>query len=287
MSAARIAPIADLRRFAVHTITTKPWSLEEAIDNFARAGFGGISIWRDTLEGRDPSAVRRHLAEAGLAGVSLVRGGFFAHSDAAKRREALEDNRRAIAEAEAIGLPLIVLVCGADPAAGLDSSREMIVDALTELSGEAAAAGVRLGIEPLHPMYADTRSAVSTLRTANDLALRVNAAGGSDAEPVVGAVVDVYHLWWDPALPAEIARSAQHNLLQAFHVCDWRVPTRDMLLDRGLMGEGCIDIPAIRGHVERAGFDGLIEVEIFSQENWATNQHDWLARIAAACRESV
>jgi sugar phosphate isomerase/epimerase len=284
------APVTDLKRFALHTITTKPWPIERAIDEYARAGFGGISIWRDAMEGRRPAEVRRRMADAGLAGVSLVRGGFFAHADAAKRAAAMDDNRRCIGEARELGLPLIVLVCGADPALGLEGSRRMITDCLIELIPEAAAAGVHLGIEALHPMYADTRSAVNTLSQSNRMALEVNSRSGAPViggVPVVRSVVDIYHLWWDESLPRDIAAAGSGNLLAAFHVCDWRVPTEHMLLDRGLMGEGCIDIPAIRADVEEAGFRGFIEVEIFSERYWATDQNEWLDRIAGACRTAV
>lgn len=298
----------DLRRFAVHTVTTKPWGIERAVDEYARAGFGGISIWRDAVEGRNPAGVRRLLSEAGLRGVSLVRGGFFARGDSRGYRDALEDNRRCIDEAHGLGLPLIVLVCGADPELGLHESRRRIGDALLELAPEAAAAGVRLGIEALHPMYADTRSAVNTLGQANRIAGAVNAgrggaggprgaggdvsggprgAGGAAGVPTVCSVVDVYHLWWDEALEEDIARGGAEGLLGAFHVCDWRVPTEDMLVDRALMGEGCIDVPGIMRAMERSGFDvhaqGGIEVEIFSEREWAGDQSRWLERIGDAC----
>lgn len=278
----------DLRRFAVHTVTTKPWGIERAVDEYARAGFGGISIWRDAVEGRNPAGVRRLLSEAGLRGVSLVRGGFFARGDSRGYRDALEDNRRCIDEAHGLGLPLIVLVCGADPELGLHESRRRIGDALLELAPEAAAAGVRLGIEALHPMYADTRSAVNTLGQANRIAGAVNAGrGGAAGVPTVCSVVDVYHLWWDEALEEDIARGGAEGLLGAFHVCDWRVPTEDMLVDRALMGEGCIDVPGIMRAMERSGFDvhaeGGIEVEIFSEREWAGDQSRWLERIGDAC----
>ena len=137
-------------------------------------------------------------------------------------------------------------------------------------------------------MYADTRSAINTLAQAVRIAREVNgAAAPGDELPTVVGVVDVYHLWWDENLPRDIAEAGSADLLAAFHVCDWRVPTEHMLLDRGLMGEGCIDIPAIRNDMERAGFDGLIEVEIFSERYWAMDQSEWLNMIAAACRNAV
>lgn len=313
---ANLQPL-ELRQCAVHTITTKPWPIETAIDRYARAGFGGISIWRDTMEGRSPETIRRQLRDAELTAVSLVRGGFIAHRDKEAQKEALEDNRRCIAEAEALGIPLIVLVCGADPAWSLEESRTRITEALVTLAPEAAAAGVRLGIEPLHPMYADTRSAVNTLAQANEIARQANAAvsrsGGAASSPAttssatstgptatpssstpggptVCSVVDVYHLWWDPALQQEIHAAGRDNLLAAFHVCDWRVPTEHMLLDRGLMGEGCINVPQIRSWVEQAGFRGprhFTEVEIFSERYWAMDQDEWLAMVAQACVTST
>ena len=274
---------APLSRLALHTVTTKPWSVDTAIEKYAAAGVRGISIWRDTIEGRDEAglfAVRRHMADAGVTPVSLVRGGFFASADAEVRTAALEENRRAIREAESLGLPLIVLVCGADPAQPLAASREQITEALQILAPEAQTAGVRLAVEPLHPMYADTRSAVSTLGQANDICRDVNHSA-------VAVAVDVYHLWWDPDLEREITRCGENGWLAAFHVCDWKVPTADMLLDRGLMGEGCIDIPRIRSWVESAGFTGMIEVEIFSESYWAQNQDDFLRQIVNAYRDYV
>jgi sugar phosphate isomerase/epimerase len=273
-----------LSRFAIHTITTKPWPLEQAIDQYARAGFGGISIWRDTLEGRDLVKVRTQVREAGLKGVSLVRGGFLAQADQQKRKEAIEENRRCIDQAKALDLPGLVLVCGADPTISLEENRKIIQESLELLSEDAKAAGVRLGIEPLHPMYADTRSAINTLEQSNQIALAVNSSTGTQT---IGSVVDVYHLWWDPNLSKEIAKAGENHMLQAFHVCDWRIPTRDFLWDRGLMGEGCIDIPGLRNQVEDAGFLGFIEVEIFSHEYWAMDQEEWLEKIQNACKHHV
>lgn len=284
------APRGELARFALHTVTTKPWPLETAIDAYARAGFGGISIWREALEGREPTAVRRRLREAGLQGVSLVRGGFFAAAEAARRREALEENRRVIAEAAELELPLVVLVVGADPAQSLEESRRQIAEALEYLAPVAREAGLRLAIEPLHPMYADTRSAVNSLGSALDLALGLDATR-QDREtrrwPVICTALDVYHLWWDPELSAQIRRAGRSGMIGAFHVCDWKVPTEDLLLDRGLMGEGCIDIPGIRRELETAGFVGLREVEIFSRHYWSIDQGEWLEMIADACLRAV
>ena len=273
-------PIIDSSRLCIHTITTQPWPIETAIERFAQHGVGGITIWRQALEGRDSKQVSRQIRDAGLDVVSLCRGGFFPATTAAAREAALDDNRRAIDEAVAIGAPLIVLVCGADPAQPLADSRRQIRDGIQAVLPYAESAGVRLAIEPLHPMYADTRSAVNTMAQANDMCDEIDS-------PWVGVAVDVYHLWWDPGLQSEIARCGAADRIFAFHVCDWRSPTEDMLNDRGLMGEGCIPIREIRGWVEEAGFVGYNEVEIFSDRYWAGDQEQFLEQIVAAYRQHV
>jgi len=249
------APLTDLSRLCIHTITTKSWSIEEAIQNFSNAGVGGISVWRDALGGRNIRDTGSLICDNGLEVVSLVRGGVFPGKDRAKRKEAIEDNLKAIEEANDLGAPIIVLVCGADPSQSLEDSREQIKDGIAEILPAAKAANIKLAIEPLHPMYADTRSAINTLGQANDMAVALNS-------PFVGVAVDVYHLWWDPDLEQEIKRCGINEHLMAFHVCDWNVPTTDFLLDRGLMGDGCIPIKKIRSWVEAAGFEGFNEVEI-------------------------
>jgi sugar phosphate isomerase/epimerase len=266
----------DLSRCAVHTITTKPWPIETAIDKYARAGFGGITVWRDTLAGRDVAAVGRQIRDAGLAPVAVVRGGFFPYRNAEERARSLADNQAAIREAAALGAEMVVLVCGAIPGQALEVSRQQIVTGIADILPLASELGVKLAIEPLHPMYANDRSAVNDLTTANDIAAQFGS-------PLVGVAVDVYHVWWDPRLEAEIARCGANGWLFAFHVCDWLTPTTDFLLDRGLMGEGCIPIRQIRGWVERAGFGGFNEVEIFSSKEWAGDQDQWLARVVAGC----
>ena len=265
----------DLSRLCIHTITTKPWPIETAIERFSAHGVGAMTVWRDALEGRDIAAAGKRIRDAGMDVVSLCRGGFFPAETAAARQEALDDNRRAIDEAAALDAPLVVLVCGAVPGQPLDVSRGQIRDGIEAVLSHAQAAGVKLGIEPLHPLYADSRSAVNTMAQANDIAEKINS-------PFVGVVVDVYHLWWDPDLEREIRRCGQMDKLFAFHVCDWRTPTEDLLNDRGLMGEGCINIRQIRGWVEEAGFDGYNEVEIFSNRYWAMEQEQFLERIITA-----
>ena len=265
----------DISRLCIHTITTKPWPIETAIERFSARGVAAMTVWRDALEGRDIAAAGQRIRDAGMAVASLCRGGFFPAETAAARQAAIDDNRRAIDEAAALGAPLVVLVCGAVPGQPLDRSRGQIRDGIEAVLPHAQAAGVRLGVEPLHPMYADSRSAVNTMAQANDICAGISS-------PLVGVVVDVYHLWWDPDLEREIRRCGQIGKLFAFHICDWRTPTEDLLNDRGLMGEGCINIPRIRGWVEEAGFDGYNEVEIFSNRYWAMEQEQFLERIITA-----
>jgi sugar phosphate isomerase/epimerase len=274
-SPAGATPLADFSRLCLHTITTKPWSIEEATARYSAAGVHGVTVWRQWLDGRDPAKVGRNLRVAGLEVVSLCRGGFFPARDAAGRAAAIEDNRRAIAEAHAIGAPLIVLVCGAVPGQPLEESRKQIADGIAAVADEARAAGVKLGIEPLHPMFAADRSAVNTLRQANDMCDQLQL-------PNVGVVVDVYHLWWDSELRCQIERAGKAGRLLAYHVCDWHTPSGDILNDRGLMGEGCIPLRQIRGWVEDTGFHGFIEVEIFSNRLWATDQAQFLDQIKQA-----
>lgn len=268
-------PITDFSKLCIHTITTKPWDIETAIKKYSKAGVKGITIWRQWLEGRDPETVRNQCRDAGLTIVSTCRGGFFPSTDSRKRQEAIDDNKRAIDEAHALGAPHVVLVCGADPGQPLEESRKQIREGIEACLEHARSAGVKLAIEPLHPMYADSRSAINTMAQANDMAEAITS-------PFVGVAVDVYHLWWDPQLEQEIRRCGKNGNLLAFHICDWRTPTEDMLNDRGLMGEGCINIRQIRGWVEEAGFNGFNEVEIFSNRRWGMDQDAFLDEIKKA-----
>lgn len=267
--------IADLSKLCIHTITTKPWEIEKSAAEFGQAGVGGISVWRDTLEGRDIAKTGDMLRSNGLEIVSLVRGGFFPSIDSLKRKESIEDSRLAIDEAEALGCPMVVLVCGAELRISLEKSRDQIRAGIDAILPYAENANVKLAMEPLHPMYADTRSGINTMEQANDMAEHFQS-------DYVGVAVDVYHLWWDPHLEHEIYRCGENDNLFAFHICDWLSPTVDMLNDRGLMGDGCIDIKQIREWVEGSGFDGFNEVEIFSNKHWAEDQHDFLEKIKFA-----
>jgi sugar phosphate isomerase/epimerase len=273
-----ISPLTDLSRLCIHTITTKPWKIEQAAENYSTAGVKGITVWRDALTGRDVKKIGDMLRNQGLNIVSLCRGGFFPSTDKNKRIASIEDNRRAIGEAYNLGTSLIVLVCGSDPGQALETSREQIFDGISSLLPEAEAAGVRLAIEPLHPMYADTRSAINTIEQANEMAEKLDS-------DFVGVAVDVYHLWWDPLLEKGIQRCGANGNLLAFHICDWKSPTTDMLNDRGLMGEGCIPLRKIRSWVEATGFNGFIEVEIFSNEYWKLDQAIFLEKVISAYKK--
>ena len=265
----------DYSRLCVHTLTNKPWNLRQCVENYSAAGIPGITIWRNVLEGQNLRDARKMIDDSGLNVVSIARGGFFPSVEADKRQQALDDNFLAIEQAEVLGAPVIVLVCGADRRQSLEKSREQIQEGIVKLLPRAKAAGVKLAIEPLHPMYAGDRSAINTLEQANNMAEQINS-------DYVGVAVDVYHLWWDNNLEREIKRCGNNGNLLAFHVCDWNVPTIDFLNDRGLMGDGCINVPQIRVWVEEAGFNGYNEVEIFSDKYWATDQKEYLEKIKGA-----
>lgn len=270
--------LPNLDKCAIHTITTKQWDLPTACERFSRAGVRGVGVWRQWLDGRPLAESQKMIADAGLVPVSLVRGGFFPGVTEADRQTAIDENRRCLDEAAAIGADQVVLVCGASPKIPLPEARRQITEGIAACVPHARSLGVKLAIEPLHPMYADCRSAVNTVGHANDII-------DQTSEEWVGIAVDVYHVWWDPQIEFEIARAGRR--ICGFHVCDWRTPTVDFLNDRGLMGEGCIDIPYLRGLVEAAGFDGFNEVEIFSDRLWAMDPDAYLEAIVKAYLEHV
>jgi len=267
--------LKNFSKLCIHTLTTKPWNLKECVENYSKAGIHGITIWRNVLENQNLKDAKQLLNDFGMNVVSLARGGFFPSVEKEKRQLAIDDNLFAIEQAASIGAPVIVLVCGADGRQSLEQSRDQIKDGIIKILPQAKAAQVKLAIEPLHPMYAGDRSAINTLAQANDMTEEINS-------DYVGVAVDVYHLWWDNNLQQEIKRCGKNGNLLAFHVCDWNVPTTDFLNDRGLMGDGCINIKEIRGWVEETGFSGYNEVEIFSDKYWATNQNHYLEKIKNA-----
>ena len=246
----------DAAKLSLNTATTRAqWSLAQAIEGCARHGIRGIAPWRDQLAAMGVTEAVRAIKANGLTVTGLCRGGFFTAQDWK------DDNRRAIEEAHALGARCLVLVVGGLPPGSKDlaGARRQVADGIGEILPEARKAGVPLAIEPLHPMQAAERACVNTLEQALELC---DALGEG-----VGVAVDVYHVWWDPKLAQQIARAGRHRLL-AYHICDWLVPTRDLLNDRGMMGDGVVDIPKIRGWVEAQGFAGYSEVEIFSTGNW-------------------
>lgn len=260
---------------AVHTFTTKPWSISECIEGYARRGIGGISIWRETVEGEDLCGVARQVRDAGLKGVSLVRGGFFTGKTGKERRDALEVNRQVIREAELLELPSVVLVCGATVGQNPRTNYEQIRDGIGTLADEASHHGVRLLVEPLHPVYAGDRSGIPSLQVANRLCEELNHGN-------VGIALDVYHVWWELDLEEQVERCARGGWLDAYHICDFKPDQSDILLDRGIMGEGCVDLTGIDRMMSENGFDGLREVEIFSAKWWERDQDEFLDEILHA-----
>lgn len=268
----------DYQNLALHTMTNKPWSITECVEAYARLGIGGISIWRETVEGEDLCEVRKMVKDAGLTGISLVRSGFFTGKTKGERELALEDNRQAIREAEALGLPSIVLVCGATVGQSPQENFAQIRDSIGQIADEAADHGVRLLVEPLHPLYAGNRSAICSMNIANQLCEEL-------AHENVGIALDVYHVWWELDLAAQIERAAAGGFLETYHICDFKPEQEDSLHDRGIMGQGCADLRGIDRMVSDAGFEGFREVEIFSKNWWKRDQNEFLDAILAAYDE--
>lgn len=262
----------SLSRLAVHTITTKPLSIEQACEEYAARGIAGISVWIEAIEGRKSSEVRSVIDAAGLKVPALVRGGFFCAPSPQTRQQKIEHNRRLIETSAELGAEMMVLVVGAVPGVSLMTQRDWVREAIEQLVAPAEQHQVRLAIEPLHPMYAGDRSCISTLAQARRICETI-------ASPWVGVALDVYHTWWDETLEQEIRALGATDKLFAFHLCDWRCPTRDMLNDRALMGDGCIPLSQIRDWVYETGYSGWEEVEIFSNEHWAGDQGEFLNRI--------
>ena len=265
-------PAPDPRLLALNQITTRGWSLAQAIDGCVRHGIKGISVWRDKLQEMGLAEAKRAIRAAGLQVTGLCRGGMFTYADAAGRRASREDNARAVNEAFELGAQCLILVVGGLAAGSKDiaGAREQVKEGIATLLERSRDANVALAIEPLHPMQCADRACVNTLDQALDLC---DALG-----PGLGVAVDVYHVWWDPNLERAIRRAGKARLL-AYHICDWLVPTRDTAFDRGMMGDGIIDLPRIRGWMESAGYAGMHEVEIFSVENWWKRDPDEVLRI--------
>ena len=261
----------DIDRLSLNQITVDQWSLEEAIEGCGRARISWIGPWRHKVHEVGIDKAARMVRDSDMGVSSYCRGGFFPvleHEISTRR----DDNRRAVDEAVELGADVLVLVCGPAIDGDIESARHMVVDGIADLVPHARAAGVRLGIEPLHPMFAADRSVVVTLGQANDMASNFSSDD-------VGVIIDVYHVWWDPRLYDEIERAAGRIL--GFHVSDWTVPTDEFLAGRGLMGDGVIELRRIRAAVEAAGYRGPIEVEILNRELWSRSGDEVLGAVVS------
>lgn len=268
-------------RLSLNQITTKRWTVAEAVDGCIRAGISHVGLWREPVADAGLVTTAKLVRDAGLSVSSLCRGGFLTAVDAADRRIALDDNRRAIDEAATLGAPCLVMVVGGLPDGSRDlaGARERVQAAIAELARYAGERHVRLALEPLHPMFCADRAVLSTLGQALDIA---------EAFPVeqVGVVVDTYHIWWDPGVWREIARAGDR--IASFQVCDWLTPLpADVLLGRGLMGDGHIDFTPFVRAVDTAGYDGAIEVEIFNADIWDRDPDAVVADVVRRFRDVI
>ncbi|MDK4701551.1 sugar phosphate isomerase/epimerase [Rhizobium sp. CNPSo 4062] len=238
------------------------YDMRQAVEACLKQDIVAIAPWRDQVHNIGLSEAARIVADNRLKVTGLCRGGMFPAASAEGRAAAIDDNKRAIDEAAALNADCLVLVVGGLPERSKDiaHAREMVADGIAAILPHARSSGIPLAIEPLHPMYAADRACVNTLEQALDICDLLGEG--------IGVAVDVYHVWWDPKLYEQIARAGAGGRILAHHICDWLVPTTDLLLDRGMMGDGVIDLKRIRAEIEKAGFFGLQEVEIFSQNNW-------------------
>ncbi|MEU4093037.1 sugar phosphate isomerase/epimerase family protein [Streptomyces sp. NPDC026673] len=276
-------PSGGLGRLSVNQETVRQLSLPELVEGLVRLGVPGVGLWRAPVREYGVEAAAKLVRDAGLTVTSLCRGGFFTASEPRERAAALADNRAAVDEAAALGTATLVLVSGGLPAGDRDmaGARERVADAVAVLAPYAAERGVRLAIEPLHPMYASDRCVVSTLGQALGIAERFPAEQ-------VGVVVDTYHLWWDDRAAEDIARAGAGGRIASFQVADWVTPLPEgVLLGRGQLGDGCVDLRGFRERVDAAGFSGAVEVEIFNPALWARDGAEVLAETAARYRLHV
>jgi sugar phosphate isomerase/epimerase len=266
----------DLSRFSINQMTVKQLSLPELVEACRELGVGNIGLWREPVQSYGVEETAKLVRDAGLTVTTLCRGGFFTAIDPDERAAALDDNRRAVDEAATLGTDTLVLVSGGLPAGSKDlhGARERIADALSVLGPYAEEHGVKLAIEPLHPMYASDRCVVSTLTQALDLAERFPAHQ-------VGVTVDTYHIWWDDNAPAQIARAGAGGRIHTFQLADWTTPLPEGVLNgRGQIGDGAIDMREWQRYVEAAGYTGAIEVELFNDALWARDGREVLAETA-------
>lgn len=265
-----------LNRFSINQMTVRQLTLPELTEACARLGVPGVGLWREPVQAYGVEAAARLVRDAGLTVTTLCRGGFLTAIDPDLRAEALADNRAAIDEAVTLGTDTLVLVSGGLPPGSRDlgAARERVADALAELAPYAGERGVRLAIEPLHPMFASDRCVVSTLDQALELAERFPAGQ-------VGVVVDTYHIWWDDRAPAAVARAGAQGRIHSFQLADWITPLPAGVLNgRGLIGDGAVDLRAWRERVDATGFAGPIEVELFNDELWERDGVELLTDVA-------
>jgi sugar phosphate isomerase/epimerase len=264
--------MAEINRLSLNQITLANWSVSHAVEACVRHGIPSIALWRHKIEEAGLASCVHSVRDAGLHVSSVCRGGMFPSATAAGRQKNLEDNYRAVDEAGALGADCLVLVVGGGAEVGLVDARKMVADGVAALAPYARQHGVKLGLEPLHPMYAAERSVLVTIGQALELA-------SAYAPHEVGVVLDVFHIWWDPQVFPMIAQS--QGRIYGFHVSDWLVPLPDLLLGRGMMGDGIIDNRTLRLAVDRAGYDGPIEVEIFNRVIWDTDPDEVLQQTVA------
>jgi sugar phosphate isomerase/epimerase len=260
-------------RLSINLATVREqWDLRQAVDACARLGIAAVDPWRDQVAAIGLDSSVRAIKDAGMKVSGYCRGGMFPAADQAGRQAAIDDNKRAIDEASTLGAECLVLVVGGLPKGSRDiaAARHMVEDGIGAVLPYARAHNMPLAVEPLHPMYAADRACVNTLAQALDIC---DTLGDG-----VGVAIDVYHVWWDPDLAAQIARAGAGKRILACHICDWLVPTRDLLLDRGMIGDGVIDLADFGATIEKAGYRGYVEVEIFSATNWWKRPGDEVLR---------
>lgn len=273
--------LRDLSQCAINTATLGFQApLEIVIEDVVRAGFGAIAPWRREVEGRDVAALGRQLRQAGLKVTGYCRSTYLPALDKAAFLANVADNKRAMDDAAQLGAESFCMVVGGLPAGSRDmlQARAQVSDAVAILLEHGKSIGVRVALEPLHPVYAAERSCLTLLSEAIAMCDRLE---GDVRDPWLGVCIDVYHVWWDPNVLRDIARAGAVHRIFGFHVCDWLVPTQDVLNDRGMMGDGIIDVPILRRAVEDAGYRGPVEVEIFSAEDWWKRPMDETLKVCA------
>jgi sugar phosphate isomerase/epimerase len=266
-----------LQRLSFNQMTADPWSLDQTVRNCSRIGIPFIGAWRHKLGG-DATKASVMIRDEGLGISSLCRGGWFSAPTIEERRNRVADNRVAIEEAALLGAPVLVIVSGPANGQTLEDARKTVLDGLLEVLPDAEKAGVVLGIEPLHPMYAAERSVVVTLKQATDIVDQLSSLA-------VGVVVDAFHVWWDPEVFRQIERAS--GRIVGFHVSDWPVPLPGILMGRAMMGDGVIELRNLRQAVDAAGYNGPIEVEIFNEEIWKSADDGLLELIQRRFVENV